>query len=194
MGFGTEEERHLLTHRKNNGVYSFNSLLRRAVVEPDTKDGPGLKKCLTAIDLIAYGVGSTVGAGIFVTVGEVASGHAGPAVLISFLSAAFACLISAFCYAEFAARIPMSGSAYSFTYVALGEFVGWLYVLPFLFCISMHATILSLQSHDLSLYISRYYICICTTQSYFATITPLFHHNGLPISLILLINQQFFRR
>lgn len=92
-------------------------------------DAVGLNKCLTAVDLIAYGVGSTVGAGIFVTVGEVARGHAGPAVLVSFLSAAFACLISAFCYAEFAARIPISGSAYSFSYVALGEAIGWLYVL-----------------------------------------------------------------
>eukprot|EP00026_Physarum_polycephalum_P006320 Phypoly_transcript_06362.p1 GENE.Phypoly_transcript_06362~~Phypoly_transcript_06362.p1 ORF type:complete len:570 (+),score=72.50 Phypoly_transcript_06362:83-1792(+) len=123
MGHGAHQP--LLHHRAHGNVYSLASLMRRAVVEPDAKDGPGLKKCLTAIDLIAYGVGSTVGAGIFVTVGEVASGHAGPAVLISFLSAAFACLISAFCYAEFAARIPISGSAYSFSYVALGEFVGW---------------------------------------------------------------------
>lgn len=88
--------------------------------------GVGLKKCLTAVDLIAYGVGSTVGAGIFVTIGEVARDHAGPAILFSFLTAAVTCLISAFCYAEFAARIPVSGSAYSFSYVALGEFIGWL--------------------------------------------------------------------
>jgi APA family basic amino acid/polyamine antiporter len=128
MGTDTDEGKSLLRQRKH-AVYSLHSLMRRVVVERDTKeDGTGLKKCLTAIDLIAYGVGSTVGAGIFVTVGEVANGHAGPAVLISFLSAAFACLISAFCYAEFAASIPISGSAYSFSYVALGEFIGWLYV------------------------------------------------------------------
>lgn len=113
-------------------MYSWHSLYRKARVEdvkPEhgggSSDGVGLKKCLTAVDLIAYGVGSTVGAGIFVTIGEVAKDFAGPAILFSFLSAAVTCLISAFCYAEFAARIPVSGSAYSFSYVALGEFIGW---------------------------------------------------------------------
>ena len=145
MGKG-EEEKPLVRHRRYP-IYSMNSLLRRINVNDSrasdegavTEGGVGLQKCLTAVDLIAYGVGSTVGAGIFVTVGEVANGHAGPAVLVSFLSAAFACLLSAFCYAEFAARIPISGSAYSFSYVALGEFIGWLYVL----------LLLSLHTHPL---------------------------------------------
>jgi len=77
-------------------------------------------------DLIAYGIGSTVGAGIFVVTGGVARDTAGPAIVVSFLLAAFASLMSAFCYAEFAARIPVSGSAYTFAYVSVGEFIGWM--------------------------------------------------------------------
>ncbi len=125
------EDRKPLLTPKTHSAYSLHSLTRKAHFDPraeeDTKE-IGLKKCLTAVDLIAYGVGSTVGAGIFVTVGVVAKQEAGPAILFSFLSAAVACLISAFCYAEFAASIPVSGSAYTFSYVALGELIGWLYV------------------------------------------------------------------
>jgi APA family basic amino acid/polyamine antiporter len=85
-----------------------------------------LAKVLGILDLIAYGVASTVGAGIFVITGTAARDLAGPGVVLSFLFAAFASLLSAFCYAEFAARIPVAGSAYTFSYVALGEIVGWL--------------------------------------------------------------------
>lgn len=67
-----------------------------------------------------------VQSGIFVTVGQVANQQAGPAVLFSFVVAAFASLLSAFCYAEFSARIPVAGSAYTFAYVALGELCAWL--------------------------------------------------------------------
>eukprot|EP01103_Thecamoeba_quadrilineata_P020486 TRINITY_DN881_c0_g1_i1.p1 TRINITY_DN881_c0_g1~~TRINITY_DN881_c0_g1_i1.p1 ORF type:complete len:564 (-),score=100.83 TRINITY_DN881_c0_g1_i1:24-1715(-) len=93
-----------------------------------TGDGTELKKCLNWLDLLTYGVASTVGAGIFVTLGAVVAGNinAGPSCVFSFLIAAVASLFSAFCYSEFAARIPVSGSAYTFSYVALGEIVGWL--------------------------------------------------------------------
>lgn len=89
----------------------------------------GLKKCLTRWDVMAYGVGSTVGAGIFVTTYTGAQ-HAGPiGVVMSFVVASVACMFSAFAYAEFSARVPVSGSAYTFSYVCLGElaawFVGW---------------------------------------------------------------------
>jgi basic amino acid/polyamine antiporter, APA family len=66
--------------------------------------------------------------GIYVVVGQVAAQTAGPGTLISFMIAAFSSLLSAFCYAEFAARVPLSGSAYTFSYVVLGELIGWLYV------------------------------------------------------------------
>ena len=85
---------------------------------------PGLKKCLTRWDVLFYGVGSTVGAGIFVITGQGARA-AGPAVCLSFGLAALCCLCSAFSYAEFAARVPVSGSAYTFTYVCLGELAAW---------------------------------------------------------------------
>lgn len=122
----------LVHHRSPSlrNVYSWKSLTRKnmCVIQEQAEPAMGLAKCLTAVDLISYGVGSTVGAGIFVTVGIVAAEKAGPGTLLSFLFAAIACLLSAFCYSEFAARIPVSGSAYTFSYAVLGEFIGWLYV------------------------------------------------------------------
>jgi APA family basic amino acid/polyamine antiporter len=88
-------------------------------------DAGGLKRVLGPFDLIAYGVGSTVGTGIFVVYGGVARDTAGPAVVLSFVAAAFSSLLSALCYAEFAARVPLSGSAYTFAYVTLGEITAW---------------------------------------------------------------------
>ncbi len=84
----------------------------------------GLKKCLSIFDIVAYGVGSTIGAGIFLITGPAAH-MAGPAIVLSFLLASLSCLFSAFCYAEFAVRVPVSGSAYTFTYVTLGELAAW---------------------------------------------------------------------
>ena len=100
----------------------------------------GLRKVLTVYDVIAYGVSSTIGAGIFVSTGAGALA-AGPAVMVSFLLAALSCLFSAFAYCEFASRVPVSGSAYTFTYVTLGElaawFIGWNLTLEY--CISAAA-------------------------------------------------------
>lgn len=100
----------------------------------------GLLKVLTVYDVIAYGVSSTIGAGIFVSTGAGAL-SAGPAVMVSFLLASVSCLFSAFAYCEFASRVPVSGSAYTFTYVTLGElaawFIGWNLTLEY--CISAAA-------------------------------------------------------
>ena len=100
----------------------------------------GLLKVLTVWDVIAYGVSSTIGAGIFVSTGAGAL-SAGPAVMVSFLLASVSCLFSAFAYCEFASRVPVSGSAYTFTYVTLGElaawFIGWNLTLEY--CISAAA-------------------------------------------------------
>eukprot|EP01102_Stenamoeba_stenopodia_P012759 TRINITY_DN405_c0_g1_i1.p1 TRINITY_DN405_c0_g1~~TRINITY_DN405_c0_g1_i1.p1 ORF type:complete len:612 (-),score=117.14 TRINITY_DN405_c0_g1_i1:111-1946(-) len=90
-----------------------------------------LAKVLTVVDLIAYGISSTVGSGIYVSTGIAARGGpgrigAGPAVTLSYLGAGLASLFSALCYAEFAARIPIAGSAYTFSYVSLGEIVAWI--------------------------------------------------------------------
>lgn len=84
-----------------------------------------LKRTLTAVDLVAYGLGSTLGAGIYVTAGVAANEFAGPGVMFSFCLASLTCLFSAFCYAEFASRVPVSGSAYTFAYTCLGEGIAW---------------------------------------------------------------------
>ena len=93
----------------------------------------GLKKTLGAWDLIILGVGAIIGSGIFAVVGIAAAGSAdgtspgaGPALVISMIIAAFACVFSAFCYSEFATMIPVAGGAYTYTFATLGEFAAWL--------------------------------------------------------------------
>ena len=90
-------------------------------------DSPGsLHRSLGAASLAAFGIGAIVGAGIFVVIGTAAAENAGPAIVLSFVVAAAVCLCPALCYAELAAMIPVSGSAYSYAYVALGELPAWL--------------------------------------------------------------------
>jgi basic amino acid/polyamine antiporter, APA family len=84
-----------------------------------------LKKCLTLLDVIGYGVASTVGAGVYVTTGVTANQKAGPGIVISFLLAGLTSLMSALCYSEFATRISLSGSSYSYAYVSMGEFIAF---------------------------------------------------------------------
>nr|WP_187698119.1 amino acid permease [Rathayibacter agropyri] len=85
-----------------------------------------LKKSLTALDLTVFGVGVVIGAGIFTLTGRAAHDIAGPAIVLSFVVAAFACALAAMCYAEFASTVPVSGSAYTFSYASLGELVAWI--------------------------------------------------------------------
>jgi APA family basic amino acid/polyamine antiporter len=84
-----------------------------------------LKRTLTAKQLFLLGVGAIIGAGIFVISGTAAADYAGPAVILSFVIAATACAFAGLCYAEFAAMLPVSGSAYSYAYTTMGEFVAW---------------------------------------------------------------------
>ena len=86
----------------------------------------GLKRALGALDLTALGIGAIIGAGIFVLTGVAAARLAGPAVTASFVVSGFACAMAALCYAEFAAMIPVAGSAYSYSYATMGELVGWI--------------------------------------------------------------------
>src|SRR5713101_1334965 len=86
----------------------------------------GLKRALRAFDLTLLGIGAIVGAGIFVLTGVAAARYAGPAIMMSFVVAGFACAMAALCYAEFAAMIPIAGSAYSYSYATMGELVGWI--------------------------------------------------------------------
>jgi APA family basic amino acid/polyamine antiporter len=86
----------------------------------------GLKRTLTAGSLIALGIGAIIGAGLFVRTAAAAGGHAGPAVTLSFVIAALGCAFAGLCYAEFAAMIPIAGSAYTYAYTTMGEVVAWI--------------------------------------------------------------------
>ena len=93
----------------------------------DTEDPEfKLKRRLTALDLTVFGVGVIIGAGIFTLTGRVAQANAGPGVSISFVLAAVCCALAALCYAEFASTVPVSGSAYTFSYATLGELIAWI--------------------------------------------------------------------
>ena len=113
----------------------FKALLKVKPVGVTTSDitteasappSDALKRTLTARHLIVMGVGGVIGAGIFVVTGQAAAAHAGPAIVISFVLAAIACAFAGLCYAEFAAMLPVSGSAYSYAYATMGEGVAWL--------------------------------------------------------------------
>ncbi|CAK8542893.1 unnamed protein product [Lathyrus sativus] len=106
---------------------SWRFLTRKKQVDSASNNTkPLLAKELTIPHLIAIGVGSTIGAGVYVLVGTVAREHSGPALAISFLIAGLAAGLSAFCYAELACRCPSAGSAYHYSYICLGEGVAWL--------------------------------------------------------------------
>lgn len=107
------------------------AILRRksvalCVAESRGERGPHLERALGFWSLTAFGVGCTIGAGIFSLTGEVAAHQAGPAVSLAFVLASVACFLAGLCYAEFAAMVPISGSAYSYAYVTLGELAAWI--------------------------------------------------------------------
>lgn len=99
-----------------------------------------LKRVLGPLDLVLIGVGAIVGGGIFVVTGNAAAQFAGPAIVLSFLIAGLGCALTGMCYAELAAMIPAAGSAYAFTYTALGEaaawIIGWNLLLEYVFAAS----------------------------------------------------------
>src|SRR4051812_25325096 len=95
------------------------------------EEGHQLKKALGPWNLIALGIGAIIGAGIFATIGTAAAGDAsrpgaGPALMVSFILTAIVCGFTALCYAEFASMVPVSGSAYTYSYATLGELVAWI--------------------------------------------------------------------
>jgi APA family basic amino acid/polyamine antiporter len=106
------------------------SLLRTKSIEQSIADTDEpeyqLKKSLSALDLTVFGVGVVIGAGIFTLTGKAAHNVAGPSIVISFVFAAICCALAAMCYAEFASTVPVSGSAYTFSYASLGEIFAWI--------------------------------------------------------------------
>ena len=103
-------------------------------------DNNEMKRALSATNLTTLGIGAVIGAGIFVLTGQAAAQYAGPAIVISFLISGLACLFAGLCYAEFASMIPISGSAYTYAYSTLGEFIAWIIgwdlILEYLFAAS----------------------------------------------------------
>jgi basic amino acid/polyamine antiporter, APA family len=106
------------------------SVLRTKSIEQSIKDTDEpehrLKKNLGSLDLMVFGVGVTIGGGLFVLTGSAAKSFAGPAIALSFVIAAVACGLAALCYAEFASTVPVAGSAYTFSYATIGELVAWI--------------------------------------------------------------------
>ncbi len=117
------------------GLWSKKSI-SEMTAEASGAEG-GLKRSLGALNLTLLGIGAIIGAGIFVLTGTAAANFAGPGVAISFMLAGLGCLFAGLCYAEFASMIPIAGSAYTYGYATMGEFVawfiGWNLVLEYLF-------------------------------------------------------------
>jgi APA family basic amino acid/polyamine antiporter len=107
----------------------WNRIVRRKSLEKllaEMHDEKRLHRVLGPISLTALGVGAIIGAGIFAVTGRVAAQDAGPAVMASYVVAGVACVLAALCYSEFAAMVPVAGSAYTYTYATLGELVAWI--------------------------------------------------------------------
>ena len=121
------------------GLFSKKSL---TVLQSEaTGEGQeSLRRALSASNLVLLGIGAIIGAGIFVLTGTAAAQYAGPGIVISFVLAGLACLFAGLCYAEFASMIPMAGSAYTYGYATLGEFIAWIIgwdlILEYLFAAS----------------------------------------------------------
>ncbi|MEI6277688.1 MAG: amino acid permease [Prolixibacteraceae bacterium] len=122
----------------------MNQLFRRksvTILLAEAKlDEHKFNRALTARNLIALGIGAIIGTGIFVLTGTAAANYAGPSIILSFLFSALGCVFAGLCYAEFASMIPIAGSAYTYAYATLGEFlawiIGWDLILEYLFASS----------------------------------------------------------
>jgi basic amino acid/polyamine antiporter, APA family len=119
------------------------SLFRRkdvSALQAEVARDQSLKRALGPVNLVTLGIGAIIGAGIFVLTGQAAANYAGPAIVYSFILAGLACAFAGLCYAEFAAMIPIAGSAYTYGYATLGELlawiIGWDLILEYLFAAS----------------------------------------------------------
>lgn len=97
-----------------------------ASLQREASNKEGLKRSLSSTSLVALGIGAIIGAGLFSLTGIAAAEHAGPAVTLSFVLAAVGCAFAGLCYAEFASMIPVAGSAYTYSYATMGEFMAWI--------------------------------------------------------------------
>ncbi len=120
-GVGLKANKIIIMAKNIWALKSISGLMKEA----EGETGHTLKRTLTRLNLITLGIGAIIGAGIFVLTGQAAANYAGPAVTISFVVAGLACAFAGLCYAEFASMIPISGSAYTYAYATLGEFIAW---------------------------------------------------------------------
>src|SRR5438045_2672561 len=117
----------------------MNLFRRKSVadLQSEVQTDQSLKRALGPVNLTTLGIGAIIGAGIFVLTGQAAAQYAGPAVVLSFVISGLGCVFAGLCYAEFAAMIPIAGSAYTYSYATLGEFfawiIGWDLMLEYLF-------------------------------------------------------------
>ncbi len=122
----------------------MNTIFRKkpisVLIEEANNSSHGLKRVLSRTNLITLGIGAIIGAGIFVLSGQAAAQYSGPAIVLSFILSGLACALAGLCYAEFASMIPISGSAYTYSYATLGELlawiIGWDLILEYLFAAS----------------------------------------------------------
>jgi basic amino acid/polyamine antiporter, APA family len=105
---------------------STEALAREATATDSDGEVRPLRRTLSALNLVALGIGGIIGAGIFVLTGHAAAANAGPAVTLSFLLGAVACAFAGLCYAEMSSTVPISGSAYTYAYATMGELVAWI--------------------------------------------------------------------
>jgi len=96
------------------------------IMQEPEEGSPKLKRVLGPWNLVSLGIGVIIGAGIFVLSGQVAAAYTGPAIVLSFIISAIGCALAGLCYAEFATMIPIAGSAYTYAYATLGEFIAWI--------------------------------------------------------------------
>lgn len=107
-----------------SNIWARKSLI--AILEQASDSSKGLKRTLGAWNLVALGIGAIIGAGLFVRTAAAAAQAAGPSVTLSFVVAAIGCALAGLCYAEFASTVPISGSAYAYAYITMGELVAWI--------------------------------------------------------------------
>ncbi len=112
------------THSIMANLWAKKSIIQ--IQKDNLEDNGGLKRTLGPVSLVALGIGAIIGAGLFSITGTAAANNAGPAVTISFVIAALACGFAGLCYAEFASMIPVAGSAYTYSYATMGEFIAWI--------------------------------------------------------------------
>ncbi|CAF3780938.1 unnamed protein product [Rotaria sordida] len=142
----------------------YDNISRKKTYDTDSLQTSQLRRCLTVFDLTILGIGSTLGTGTYIITGQVAHETAGPSVILSFLIAAIASILAGVCYAEFGTRAPRAGSAYTYTYVSVGEImafiIGWNMILEYVIGAASTARALSAYFDSLIDFVMKDYFTI----------------------------------